>query len=418
MSEKTWRSLVPAATIIANVLSYALFLVSARLLDRATYGETLALLNLVVIATIPSFAIQTVVARRTATDTVGPRLVRVSVLIGLAGAGAILLVSPLIVSFLHLPSYWGVVGGAACVPALVLLGVLQGAAQGRRQWRTLCIAVVLMGLGRVAGGVAGLIVTHSSAGAMIGTAVGLAVAAAVMLRPTLRLLGQSPVDKAQPVKGLLIETVHAAHAHGVFLLLSSLDMTIARNVLSPDEAGWYAAGNVIFRAALWLPQPVTSLLFASLSDWARHRTATRQGLAAVGGLVAATIGACAVLGGLVSTIIAGDKFPDLDEDLWIFALAGGGLALMQFAIYAGLAALRRGRLAIVWACIVAEIIAFYPLGLSDTPVTIIATVAVIVSVATLAAITIALLTRPTADTTDTAPRRSSASMVPGGIDSR
>ncbi len=417
MSEKTWRTLVPAATIIANVLSYALFLLSARLLDKATFGETLALLNLVVIATIPSFAIQTVVARRTATDTVGPRLMRVAVLIGIAGAGAIMLVSPLIVSFLHLPSYWGVVGGALCVPALVLLGVSQGAAQGRRQWRTLCIAVVLMGVGRVAGGVAGLIVSRSSAGALLGTAVGLALAAAVMLGPTLRLIGQSPVDGSQPVRGLLIETVHAAHAHGVFLLLSSLDMTIARNVLSGEEAGWYAAGNVIFRAALWLPQPVTSLLFASLSDWARHRTATRQGLAAVGGLAAATIAGCAVLGGLVSTIVAGDKFPDLDEDLWIFALAGGGLAVMQFAIYAGLAVLRRGRLAIVWACIAAEILAFYALGLSDTPVTIITTVAVIVSVATVAAVVIALATRPTAEDTDSAAADGTKQIVPGTVDS-
>ena len=44
-SDTTWRTLVPIATIVSNVLSYVLFLVSARLLDRATYGETLSLLN-------------------------------------------------------------------------------------------------------------------------------------------------------------------------------------------------------------------------------------------------------------------------------------------------------------------------------------------------------------------------------------
>lgn len=394
LSEGTWRTLVPVATIVANVLSYVLFLAAARLLDRATYGETLALLNLVVIATIPSFAIQTVVARRTATDTVGPRLLRVAASIGLAGAAVIALGSPLIVQFLHLPGYLGVLGGAACVPPLVLLGVAQGVAQGRRRWQMLCTAVLLMGVGRVAGGLFGLIVSASSAGALVGSAVGLAIAGALMVRPTLRSLHESEVDELQTVRGLLVETAHAAHAHGIFLLLSSLDLTIARNLLTPDEAGWYAAGNVVFRAALWLPQPVATLLFASLSDWRTHRRATRQGLAAVGGLVAATIGGCLVLGGLVAAVVGGAKFSDLGDDVWIFAVAGGSLALLQFCIYAGLAVLRRRRLGLVWLCVAAEIVAAYALDLATSPHRLITMVAVVTAVAAAAAMAMALATRP------------------------
>lgn len=393
-ADNTWRTWVPVATIIGNVLSYVLFLLAARLLDRATYGETLALLNLVAIATIPSFAIQTVVARRTATNTVGRRLLGVSVGIGIAGAVIIAAGAPLLVSFLHLPGYWGVLGGAACVPSLVLLGVAQGVAQGLRRWRMLCITVVLMGVGRVGGAIAGLLVSPSSSGALVGTAVGTALAAVLMLRPTLRLLRESAIDELQTVRGLLIETAHAAHAHGIFLLLSTLDLTIARNLLSAEQAGWYAAGNVVFRAALWLPQPVATLLFASLSNWARHRTATRQGIAAVGALVTATVGGCALFGGLVATIVSGSKFADLGDDLWLFATAGGALALTQFCIYAGLAVLRRGRLALVWACIAAEIIAAYGLGVASTPHRLIAVVAVIVSSAAIVAIVIALRTRP------------------------
>lgn len=388
------RRLVPFVTILSNVLSYLLFLVSARLLDRATYGETLALLNLVVVATIPAFAIQTVVARRTATGSVGPRLLRASAGIGVACTLLIALSSPLLVEFLHLPGYVGVLGGAATVVPLVVLGFAQGVAQGNERWGLLCGAVLLMGLGRIGGGITGLLITASSTGALVGTAVGLLIACVFVLRPAIRMLGHSPVDDSQTVRGMLIETAHAGHAHGAFLLLASLDLLIARNLLTPDQAGWYAAGNVVFRAALWLPQPVATLLFAAMSDPFRHRRAARQGLAVVGSLVAVTIGACAVFGGLVALVVGGSSFKDLGDDVWLFAVAGGALALTQFCIYAGLALQRRGRLSLVWGCVVAEIVAAYSLGFGQTPHRLIGAVAVIVSISAVIAVMQTLTDRP------------------------
>lgn len=392
-SNASLRKLVPLATVAANVLSYLLFLTSARLLDRATYGETLALLNVVVVATIPAFAIQTVVARRTATAAVGLGTLRACAVIGLGGGLAIALAAPLLVDFLHLTGYLGVLAGAATVPPLVVLGFAQGVAQGRERWGLLCGAVLLMGVGRIAGGIAGLLFSASSTGALVGTAIGLVLACVFVMRPALRMFGESPVDENESMRGMLIETAHAAHAHGVFLLLATLDLMIARNVLTPDQAGWYAAGNVVFRAALWLPQPVAILLFAAMSDPFRHRRAARQGLAAVGVLVGLTVSACAAFGGVISQIIGGARFADLADDVWIFAIAGGALAFTQFCINAGLAVQRRGRLMLVWGCVGAEIIAAYWLGWGDTPHRLLAAVAVIVAVSAAIAVTQALTDR-------------------------
>lgn len=385
-SNASLRKLVPFITILSNVLSYLLFLVAARLLDRATYGETLALLNLVVVATIPAFAIQTMVARRTATGSIGPRVLRSTAGIALGCTILMALSAPLLVEFLHLPSYLGVLGGAATVPPLVVLGFAQGIAQGNERWGLLCGAVMLMGIGRVGGGIGGLLVSGSSAGALVGAAVGLIIACLFILRPAIRMLGNAPVDNNQSVRAMLSETAHAAHAHGAFLLLASLDLMIARNLLTPDQAGWYAAGNVVFRAALWLPQPVATLLFAAMSNPTRHRHATRQGLGAVGALVALTVGGCLAFGDLVSQVVGGAKFVDLADDVWFFAVAGGALALTQFCIYAGLAVQRRGRLSLVWGCIVAEIAAAYWLGWGDTPHQLIGAVAVIVASSALIAV--------------------------------
>lgn len=389
-----WRSAVPVVTVIANVISYGIFLAAAQLLDPAPYGEALALLNLVVIATVPSFAVQTVVARRTATGAVGPRTLRVTALVALISTALVLLSTPFLVSFMHLSSWLGVLGGALCIPPLVVLGMAQGIAQGTERWRELSMVVLAMGLGRVLGGILGLVAAPSPAGVMIGTAAGLGIAAALVVRPTLRGLQAAPVDATQTVRGLLAECAHAAHAHGVFLLLSSLDLTIARNILSAEDAGWYAAGNVVFRAALWLPQPVATLLLPELSEWTTHRRAARRGLAVVGALVAATVLACLVAGELISFVLVGNKFSSLDDDLWVFAVAGGALALTQYCIYAGLAILRRGRLSLVWSCVAAEIATVYVGGLASTPHQLIAVVATIVTMSAAVAIAVTLVERP------------------------
>jgi len=368
---------VPAVTIFSNVLSYLLFLVAARWLDRAVYGETLALLNLVLIATIPSFAIQTAIARRTATGTVPAGAVRASLAVGTACGLLIALCAPLIAGFLHIDSYVGVYGGALAVPALAVLGLAQGAAQGLHRWLWLCIALGLMGVGRVGGGILGLALTHNSSGALVGTGIGLWVAAAVCLRPSITMSYERPVERGSGIGRYLHEIAHAAHAHGAFLLLSSLDLVLARNILSPDDAGLYAAGAVIFKAALWLPQPVSLMLFADLSIVDKHRATVRRGLLLVGGLVAVTILVCAVLGDVVAFIVGGTNYPDLGSEAWLFAVAGGGMALTQFALYGGLSMLRRRRLAYLWACIVGEIVVSQVLGVGTTPRAFITAIAIL-----------------------------------------
>ena len=381
---------VPIIATLANVLSYVLFLVAARLLDRATYGETLALLNLILIATIPSFAIQTVIARRTATGTVPFGAIRASLAVGFGGGAVIALCAPLIAGFLYIDTNLGVYGAALAVPALAVLGIALGAAQGRLRWRWLCIALGLMGFGRVGGGMIGLLLTHDSSGALIGTGIGLSVAAALCLREAVRMTYETPPTSPQRIRRFLHEVAYASHAHGAFLLLSSLDLVLARHVLSPEDAGLYAAGAVIFKAALWLPQPVSLMLFADLSIVQRHRNTVRRGLLFVGGLATLTITAFLVLGNVAAFIVGGTNYSDLGSEAWLFAVAGAGFALTQFGLYAGLSMLRRGRLTFIWACVVGEVVASEVLGTGTTPRQFI-TVVAILSVATTVASIIAAL---------------------------
>ena len=63
---------VTAAGFGANLLSYAVLLAAVHVLSPSGYGQIVVLLNVLLVGTVPSFAVQTVTARRVAVgDTAG-----------------------------------------------------------------------------------------------------------------------------------------------------------------------------------------------------------------------------------------------------------------------------------------------------------------------------------------------------------
>jgi O-antigen/teichoic acid export membrane protein len=152
------------------------------------------------------------------------------------------------------------------------------------------------------------------------------------------------------------ETLHAGHVHGTFILLTSLDVLLARHTLSSHDAGVYAVGSVVTRATVWLPQSVIMLMFASLAESHRHRTAARRASEIVAGIGAVCVAGCALFGNLVVTVVGGSKYHALDDTIWLYALLGALLAIVQLAMLAGLAQRNPRRVALLWATIAADVV--------------------------------------------------------------
>jgi O-antigen/teichoic acid export membrane protein len=179
-----------------------------------------------------------------------------------------------------------------------------------------------------------------------------------------------------------VETLNAAHAHGTFLLLTSLDVLLARHVLSDSAAGVYAVGAVVTRVAVWLPQSVIALMFASLAESAHHhRTAQRASLVVLG-LGTVLVAGTAATGPLVVTIFGGAKYHDLDHTMWLFALLGSLLAVLQLSVLAGLAQRTVRRAALLWTTVVADVAVVLATDDGATPTRLVVT---LVSVAAAAA---------------------------------
>lgn len=366
---------VTAAGWLGNILSYLLLLAAARRLGNLDYAELVTLFNLLLIGSIPSFALQAVAARRMATGQ-AHGLWQAGLAIGFGAALLIAVASPLLVAFLHLPGAAGSLLVAVSMPGTALQGLCQGVVQGEQRFAGLAGATFAGIAGKSAAGLIGLLAGGTATVTMTAIAVGVSLAAAlsVLALPELRHRSSARLGELGP---LIAECGHASHAYGVFLLLSVSDVLLARHVLPASTAAVYAAGSVLTKASLWFPQSIANVLFASLADRDRHHRVFGRAVAAIAGLAAVLSLASWLLGRLVAAVVGGNRYPQLAPDVWLFALLGGCLAIMQFSLVAGLAIRSVSVTALIWLSVAAEAVGVLALGGHPAVRTVIGLVAAI-----------------------------------------
>lgn len=392
---------VPLATTVGNLASYALLLAAAHLMTKDGYGVLSSLLGVLLISTVPMFALQTVAARRAATGTAtSASLVPGTAAVALAATVLLAILSPALAVFLHLGTPLGVLLVAVTVPGTAVLGTAMGVAQGRREFRRLALLILVTIGGRSTGGLVGLLLHRTTTATLVGLAVGTTIAAAAVAlagegydrhRAALRAPGwrATTPPSVTSARGVVTETLHAAHAHGLFLLLTSLDVLLARHVLTSDQAGLYAVGSVITRAALWLPQSLVLLMFAGLAEGAARSPGTaRRAVGVVAGLGVLTVAATGALGAVAVSIVGGARYHALDDQAWLFALLGSLLALVQLGVLAGLAQRLIRRTLLLWATIAADVVAVLATSDDMTPTRLVVTLAIVTSGAAAAAVVV------------------------------
>ena len=348
---------VTVATIGGNLFAYALLLVAARVLDADDYAGTVTLLNLLLVGTVPAFAVQAVTARRVAVGT--PDGIRTAALtLGLVSTAVLAVLAPLELRFLHLPDAWSPLLVAVALPGVTMQGYCQGVWQGQQRFTALAVGTAAGLVARSGAALIGLLALHSPPAAIGLLAVGVTATAAAALR-TLRVNGEPATESsagASSWREPLRETWGAAHAYGAFLLLSVADLLLAHHQLVGRPAAVYAAGSVLTKATLWFPQAAASVLFASMTDAARHRRIFLRTCAALAGCGALLTAGTLVLGSLATTVVAGHRYGELRDDVWRFAALGAALAVLQFVLVSGLALGDRRTTPVVWAAAVADVV--------------------------------------------------------------
>jgi O-antigen/teichoic acid export membrane protein len=343
---------VAGGTIVANALGYLLTVIAARVLGPAEFGAFGALLALVIADSVAALAVQATTARATAKGQAVVPVVRAGLIIALTVGVVLALISPLLREFLQLSSVVPAIAVAVGIVALTATAPALGVVQGAERFPVLAAMVAGQALLRVTGGLVGMAIEPTAAGALVGIAVSLVVAGLgcwLVARPPLwpaelQTLGAS-VRSTVASGGMLLG----------FVLLTNADVFLARHVLPAQQSGLYAAGAVFTKIAFWLPQFVPLVAFPALTDPRRRRGAVRLGLLAVVGCGAVLVAGVAVWSRLAVAIVAGEQYAALSPWVPWFTALGALLAVAQLLVYAHLASGDRLTTVIVWAILVAYV---------------------------------------------------------------
>lgn len=335
------RELIVAVGLTGlNIALYAFSLVAARLLAPAEFGELTALTGILVVGNVVSLGLQAAVGREAALGHPVGALVRTATTLALGCGGGLALLAPVLSPAFKFDSLWPLVLAGATLVPLVLLGGESGVAQGRNRWRLFALIQLANGMGRLVGGVVGLTINPTATSAMIGIAIGTWLPV-VIGAPLLRSEGSAP---------LTAKSLRASHALGAYFLLGSIDILIARAQMGTHDAGLYAAGLILAKAAMYLPQFVTIAVFGDLArdETLRARLRAAVVLAALGGV---GVAAAALLPRVALELVGGNAYAEVADQLWLFALAGSMLALVHLAVIDSLARADSTLIGALWAAV-------------------------------------------------------------------
>ena len=359
-------SFLRSATAVAvgmammNVAAYGFTLFAVHKLVPEQFSAVIALLGLLLIGNVVPLGLQASGARRIATHT-GPGQAALADSLLKAGRRAalglfavVVLATPLLVWLLHIDSWLAVLLLAPTLASLTVMGAQQGVLQGSHRWTELAAMYTAVGVGRFAFGAGALVIHPSLTSAMVGIAVGAVVPP---LLGTFLLRGSTGGTPEQ-VKESLRETIHGTHTLLAFFAIANADVLLARMLLDGSHSGYYAAGVIVAKACLFLPQFVIVVVFPSLANSPGDTLRLRRAIQAV-----AALGVCCVLGALllpdlVVTVAGGkEKYPELGSYAWLFALAGSAYAVLQLVVYAAIAQQEKRAALLIWIGLISLAIA-------------------------------------------------------------
>ncbi len=373
-------SAIAVAIVVMNVATYVFTMVAARLLGPRDYGAFAAVMNVLLVAGVLALALQATAARRIAREPRDlPEVEDAILLVGRRAAlvlgGTFLVLAPLVDRALRLDSLATAILLAVAVVPTTMMGSQAGVLQGERRWAPLALMYIAAGVPRLVIGTLLVLIRPDEMVAVLGVAIA-AFAPVVVGTITLRRLRieralvagpPAPADAVpddHSARALWWETVYNSQALLAFLMLSNVDIVIARNALDSHEAGLYAGGLIMVKAVLFLPQFVVVLAFPSMGS----KDARRSVLLASLGLVAA-VGTAVTLGTwllseLALVFVGGSEYDGIQDILWAFAVLGTLLSMLQLLVYSVLARQARNSVILLWIALVA-LIAF---GLQATTV--------------------------------------------------
>ncbi|MCW2834853.1 MAG: polysaccharide biosynthesis protein [Nocardioides sp.] len=367
-----------------NVSTYAFVMVASRLLGKEGYGALAASINLLLVISVGALGLQATAARRISAEPehvgqIEDSILRVTYRAAAALGLILTLLSPVIQRVLNLEHLGTALVIAACAVPLTLTGGLAGILQGERRWAALGLLYLMTGVPRLVIGSLLIAWRPTELWSLLGVAISFCAPVVVGFWALRNRRRPHVAHPAHTGMALLKESIRNGQALFAFFALSSVDIIVARNVMPNDESGLYAGGLILTKAMLFLPQFVVIVAFPSMATGSERRRALVVSLSLVATL--GTVGTLAAwaLSGIAIRFVGGDDFAAVEPRLWVFAILGTLLSMIQLLVYSVLARQGKRSVYVVWLALVALV----GLGLTADSVLSLVTIVVLVDVALL-----------------------------------
>ena len=363
-----WRTVLSGSAGIAiaiavmNLATYGFQIIAARILGPSEYGAIASLMAVLMVMAVVQLGLQATAARRIAGQPdhvaqIERGALGVTYRAALALGVVMLVLAPAMWKLLRLDGIAPALLLAVAAVPLTVMGGQAGILQGERRWLPLALVYLGVGVPRVLLGTLCILIVPSETSAMLGVMLGLWVPVVIGWWALRR--GRDPGESSDEhrARPMAREAIVASFALLGFLVLSNADVIIARNVLDEHDAGLYAGGLILTKAVLFLPQFVVVIAFPSMSTVDARRSALLRSL-----LLVLVLGSACTLGawlfsGLALIFVGGSEYDDVQSMLWIFAVLGTLLSMLQLLVYSVLA--RRGTRSayLVWVGVVVLLVA-------------------------------------------------------------
>ncbi len=265
-----------AATFLAGGLDYLFQIYTGRMLTPADYGVFIAVTALLQVAVYLTNSIRNVMAYYTAEMSLGPDAQAQAGSFlrqgwvwawrwGVVALALTLLVSPLVKSFLRLPTGWPMVAAALTMLLLFLRPITDGTLQGIQFFGGLgSVQVVQAGMRLVLGAVL-LMLGWQAFGALMALPLAMAVALVLALSLLRRLFRAG--DRLKPDRAVSWNYSLLTLAGLLFFaLIINLDAIAVKRAFSPELAGYYGPVVTLAKMNLFIPLAMGLVLFPKVTQ--------------------------------------------------------------------------------------------------------------------------------------------------------
>lgn len=358
MTSRARRALPVAGLVLglsmglANVMGYVFVALVSSTLGPADFGGFSALNSYGVLLALPAGAYQLVVARRQS-----PRFrasgrhvtgLRSALAVGSVLALVTIALSPALAHQLRLDTAWSVVWLALMLPPMMLTGALQGVLLGRGRLGRLSLGYLVTAGTRLVAAVVAVLAGFDVVEVFAAT-----LLASVVTLGCVLVLTRRELAGGTSARGLLRDLVRSNLALAGLMALSSVDVMLARTVLTDHDSGSYALAALFGKVVFWGTQFVALAIVPRLAEVAEgspgamratvYRSAA--GVLAIGGVVAL---GCALLPGPLVALSGGAAFTDAEPLLVWSAIIGTLWAVVQVWLFAGMTRGHHVLTVVVW----------------------------------------------------------------------